>query len=194
MTAEKQSTPWQRFDAAYKKACESSQPTDWMNAALLAQQVRTESESALKNTAAPVTETGPLGGFATTTPEAAQLDFLLTQWQMEIEGAAEVDTAEEAVHHDAEALKIKREIIERYTPRSATPRKALVEKVAKFADLPEGWNSYDAKAFSERTVLLAMEIAELLDDEWGTVPVADGSIWFTRNNEDDIIEVRSNDE
>jgi hypothetical protein len=77
------------------------------------------SESALKNTAAPVTETGPLGGFATTTPEAAQLDFLLTQWQMEIEGAAEVDTAEEAVHHDAEALKIKREIIERYTPRSA---------------------------------------------------------------------------
>ena len=31
---------WAYFDAAYKKACESSQPDDWMQAALLAQQIR----------------------------------------------------------------------------------------------------------------------------------------------------------
>lgn len=31
---------WQYFDKAYKKAAETSDATDWMNAALLAQQVR----------------------------------------------------------------------------------------------------------------------------------------------------------
>lgn len=31
---------WQHFDAAYAKACESSEPKDWMQAALFAQQVR----------------------------------------------------------------------------------------------------------------------------------------------------------
>lgn len=31
---------WKEFDITYQKACRSSQPTDWMNAALLAQQVR----------------------------------------------------------------------------------------------------------------------------------------------------------
>lgn len=31
---------WKYFDEAYKKATESSEPDDWMNAALLAQQVR----------------------------------------------------------------------------------------------------------------------------------------------------------
>lgn len=38
----------------------------------------------------------------------------------EIEAAmSEETTVEEAIHHDAEAAKLKREIIERYTPRSA---------------------------------------------------------------------------
>jgi hypothetical protein len=36
----KESTDWQYFDEAYKKATESSEPDDWMNAALMAQQVR----------------------------------------------------------------------------------------------------------------------------------------------------------
>ena len=41
MTNKQTHTPdWPDFDAAYKKACESSQPSDWMQAALLAQQVR----------------------------------------------------------------------------------------------------------------------------------------------------------
>ena len=31
---------WKHFDEAYKKACESSQPSDWQTAALYAQQVR----------------------------------------------------------------------------------------------------------------------------------------------------------
>lgn len=31
---------WKYFDEAYKKATESSEPDDWMNAALMAQQVR----------------------------------------------------------------------------------------------------------------------------------------------------------
>lgn len=33
-------TGWSDFDARYKKACESSQPDDWMQAALAAQRVR----------------------------------------------------------------------------------------------------------------------------------------------------------
>ena len=39
------STEWSVFDAAYKKACESSQPTDWMHAALAAQRVRNDCSS-----------------------------------------------------------------------------------------------------------------------------------------------------
>lgn len=31
---------WKHFDKAYSKACNSSQPQDWMDAALLAQQAR----------------------------------------------------------------------------------------------------------------------------------------------------------
>jgi predicted transcriptional regulator len=31
---------WSDFDAMYKRACETSQPNDWMHAALLAQQIR----------------------------------------------------------------------------------------------------------------------------------------------------------
>lgn len=43
---------WQHFDAAYKQACESSQPKDWMKAALFAQQVRTSAPSSI----APIAE------------------------------------------------------------------------------------------------------------------------------------------
>lgn len=38
---------WTEFDAAYKKACESSKPQDWLNAALIAQQVRQSAVFAL---------------------------------------------------------------------------------------------------------------------------------------------------
>lgn len=39
---------WQYFDEAYKKATESSEPDDWMNAALMAQQVRRKQLNAKK--------------------------------------------------------------------------------------------------------------------------------------------------
>jgi hypothetical protein len=44
----KESTDWQYFDEAYKKATESSEPDDWMNAALMAQQVRRKQLNAEK--------------------------------------------------------------------------------------------------------------------------------------------------
>lgn len=36
------SSLWAAFDLAYKMACASSQPSDWMEAALIAQQIRYE--------------------------------------------------------------------------------------------------------------------------------------------------------
>lgn len=36
---------WAHFEAAYKKACESSQPEDWMDAALYAQQAKRAAET-----------------------------------------------------------------------------------------------------------------------------------------------------
>ena len=74
---------------------------------------------------------------------------------------------------------------------SAGPSSELERKVAAFSMLRDGWNSYGAKAFQRETITLAMEIARKLGDEWKAVPVADGSIEFYRNNEDEIVEVRT---
>jgi hypothetical protein len=68
----------------------------------------------------PVTKDGPLGGFTTVGQAATELDFELTQFQSMVEKIFDEDIgAEEYNHNTAEALKLKREIIERYTPRSA---------------------------------------------------------------------------
>ena len=67
----------------------------------------------------------------------------------------------------------------------------LEKKIAAFSMLPDGWNSYGAKAFRPETITLAMEVARKLGDEWKVVPVADGSIEFYRNNENEIVEVRA---
>jgi hypothetical protein len=70
----------------------------------------------------------------------------------------------------------------------------LEKKIARFSMLPDGWNSYGAKAFTKRTITLAMEIAQKLGDEWKAVPCGDGSIEFYRNNEDDMIFVSTTDD
>lgn len=68
---------------------------------------------------------------------------------------------------------------------------ALEKKVAIFALLPDGWDSYGAKAFPKATIKLGMEMARKLGDEWKAVPCGNGSIEFYRNNEDEMVWVET---
>lgn len=103
----------------------------------------------------PVTQDGPLGGWGTLTPEAAELDLMLTQWLHLIQEAADDATScDDAEAIDAEAHKLKREIVERYTPRPEEQRKNAerylwlreerdeqqpVVTIAKFSDWGQPW-------------------------------------------------------
>lgn len=80
------------------------------------------------------TEDGPLGGFATVGREAAELDLMLTEFQIEVEAAADEETPpEEQTFHAAMALDLKRNLIDRYTP-SATPRAEIISDITDISD------------------------------------------------------------
>ncbi len=70
----------------------------------------------------------------------------------------------------------------------------LEKKIAAFSMLPDGWDSYGAKAFTKRTITLAMEIAKKLGDDWKAVPCGDGSIEFYRSNEDEMVFVSTSED
>ena len=71
------------------------------------------------------------------------------------------------------------------------PSSELEKKIAAFAMLPDGWDSYGAPALPRQTINLGMEVAKKLGDEWKAVPCGDGSIEFYRGDEDEIVEVRT---
>lgn len=74
------------------------------------------------------TEDGPLGGFATVGREAAELDLMLTEFQIEVEAAADEETPpEEQTFHAAMALDLKRNLIDRYTPSATKFKNELPE-------------------------------------------------------------------
>lgn len=76
------------------------------------------------------TEDGPLGSWRAVGPDAVELDFMLTQYVIEIQTAADDATSvEDSIYHDTEALKLKRQIIDRFA-RSATERRLLEEGLA----------------------------------------------------------------
>lgn len=97
------------------------------------------------------------------------------------------------------AMDVLTQLIKLYpmvqTPQSESERSVLVKKVEAFATLPDNWDSYGSKKFPPRTILLAREIAAKLGPEWSAVPCADGpSVWLTRDNENDILEIRTSDD
>lgn len=69
---------------------------------------------------------------------------------------------------------------------------SLVEKIEALRALKKNWDSYGAEAMPERTIRLALLVAEKLGEEWKVVPCADGpSIEFYRGDEEDTITVRT---
>lgn len=71
----------------------------------------------------PVTQDGPLGGYTVIGQAANELDLKLTMLQMEFEAIAELDPHNSAEqddhnHHFDQIQQLRREILERYTPRS----------------------------------------------------------------------------
>lgn len=74
--SEKAPTTWDHFHALYRKACESSQPDDWMKAALAAQQVA----STLLDKKAPLSATEPLAEVSGGLSPSDLLKSQLAEW------------------------------------------------------------------------------------------------------------------
>lgn len=86
-------------------------------------------EALRTSTAAQVTQDGPLGSWTPVGDAATQLDFFLTQFETAIQEASRDSASSEEANHQSElAHKLKREIIERYTP-SATRWIAVSERM-----------------------------------------------------------------
>ncbi len=81
----------------------------------------------------PVTQDGPLGGFAALGQAAVELDLLLTQFQMEVEETEDTE-GDAQDYHAEQVLKLKRQIIERYTPRTGLFNSLLDALAAKPQD------------------------------------------------------------
>lgn len=99
-------------------------------------------------------------------------------------GAISPETAAKEMRAAADALELPLD-----GPNSGLT--VLEKKVALFALLPDGWDSYGAKAFPKATIKLGMEMARKLGDEWKAVPCGNGSIEFYRNNEDEMVWVET---
>ena|SRR5882672_7977974 len=99
------------------------------------------------------TEDGPLGGFAPVGPTAVALDFLLTQYTNELLTAQSDDTSvEDSIYHDAEATKLKRQIIDRFAASAIAPNDSIPmpKEWIEAAKCPncggQGWTAHQVAA------------------------------------------------
>jgi hypothetical protein len=65
----------------------------------------------------------------------------------------------------------------------------LAMKINSFAELKANWDSYGAEPFSPETIQLALQVSSGLHDGWFVVPCGDGSIQFSRGDEEENISV-----
>ena len=89
----------------------------------------------------PTTVDGPIkGSWATRTKEATEFSFLLTQWAIELVAAADEESGvEDQLHHSAEALKLERAIVERYTPRAVVSARRDSEAIDLLNSIYMSW-------------------------------------------------------
>lgn len=101
---------------------------------------------------APVTQDGPLGGYTVIGQEANELDLKLTLFELAVEEATKDSTMpEDADHHSAEAFRLKREIIEKYAPRSTRQPSDAFELAMAFHRIYERLAPYHGYETKEET-------------------------------------------
>lgn len=103
------------------------------------------------------TQDGPLGGFAPVGPAAVELDFMLTQYVLEIQTAADDATSvEDSVYHDAEAMKLRRQIIDRFASSATLSTSEYRRGLEDAAQLCEG-----------KSGVWPLDMDGSRDSEWG---------------------------